>query len=126
MAKKRGYSRAFRPHADTGRRYLLDQIPAGLWTDVRAKARRDGVSVRAAILQLLTAWVAEGAPAFANAHTPRDPEAWSRKGPPFPENRIVREGETQRTDTDRPANPEKSGSAGGRRSQSHTERGDTR
>ena len=55
---KRGYSREFRPHGDTGKRYLLDDIPAGLWADVRAKAKREGISVRALILRLLKAWVA--------------------------------------------------------------------
>lgn len=58
---KRGYSREFRPYGDTGKRYLLDQIPAGLWADVKAKAKREGVSLRALILQLLTRWVKAGA-----------------------------------------------------------------
>ena len=50
---KRGYSREFRPHGDTGKRYLLDNIPAGLWTAVREKCKHEGVSVRALILRLL-------------------------------------------------------------------------
>ena len=54
---KRGYSREFRPHGDTGKRYLLDDIPAGLWADVRAKCKRDGVSIRALILMLLKNWL---------------------------------------------------------------------
>lgn len=54
---KRGYSKEFRPHGDTGKRYLLDDIPAWLWTDVKAKCKREGVSVRAAILTLLRDWV---------------------------------------------------------------------
>jgi hypothetical protein len=54
---KRGYSREFRPHGETGKRYLLDNIPAGLWTDVKAKAKREGVSVRALVLSLLKEWV---------------------------------------------------------------------
>lgn len=58
---KRGYSREFKPHGDSGKRYLLDQIPAGLWADVKAKAKREGVSLRALILQLLTRWVKAGA-----------------------------------------------------------------
>jgi hypothetical protein len=57
MAKKRGYSKDFKPHGDTGKRYLLDDIPAGLWSEVRAKCKRDGLSIRAAILKLLTEWV---------------------------------------------------------------------
>jgi hypothetical protein len=55
--KKRGYSKDFTPHGQTGKRYLLDDIPAGLWSQVREKARRDGVSLRALILQLLTDWL---------------------------------------------------------------------
>lgn len=56
---KRGYSKAFRPHGDSGKRYLLDAIPAGLWRDVQAKAKREGISIRALILKLLTDWTAE-------------------------------------------------------------------
>ena len=55
---KRGYSKDFKPHGDSGKRYLLDQIPAWLWTAVREKAKREGVSLRALILQLLERWVA--------------------------------------------------------------------
>ena len=54
---KRGYSKAFKPHGDSGKRYLLDAIPAGLWRDVQAKAKREGVSIRALILKLLTDWL---------------------------------------------------------------------
>lgn len=54
---KRGYSRDFKPHGETGKRYLLDQIPAGLWSAVRDKCKREGVSVRAQILKLLKEWI---------------------------------------------------------------------
>lgn len=54
---KRGYSRQFTPRKGTGRRYLLDGIPAGLWDDVKAKAKREGISLRALILGLLKDWV---------------------------------------------------------------------
>lgn len=57
MAKKRGYSREFKPHGDTGKRYLLDDIPAGLWREAREKAKREGVSMRALILTLLEQWL---------------------------------------------------------------------
>lgn len=56
---KRGYSREFKPHGETGKRYLLDQIPAGLWNEVKAKAKREGVSMRALILQLLREWLSK-------------------------------------------------------------------
>ncbi len=56
MKKLRGYSRAF-PFTAASKRYLLDGIPAGLWTRVRARARTEGVSVRALILRLLATWV---------------------------------------------------------------------
>lgn len=54
---KRGYSRDFKPHGETGRRYLLDKIPAGLWESAKAKAKREGISMRALILQLLKDWL---------------------------------------------------------------------
>lgn len=57
MSIKRGYSKEFKPHGETGKRYLLDEIPAGLWAKVREKAKRDGISLRALILKLLTDWV---------------------------------------------------------------------
>lgn len=57
--RKRGYSRDFKPYGDTGKRYLLDEIPAGLWRDVREKAKRDGVSLRALILRLLEQWLTQ-------------------------------------------------------------------
>jgi hypothetical protein len=59
---KRGYSRDFKPHGDTGKRYLLDNIPAGLWTAVQAKAKREGVSMRALILRLLKDWLDASTP----------------------------------------------------------------
>ena len=54
---KRGYSRDFTPRTETYGRYLLDKVPATLWTDVRAKCKRKEVSVRRVILGLLTDWV---------------------------------------------------------------------
>jgi hypothetical protein len=54
---KRGYSREFTPHGDTGKRYILDEIPAGFWSAVRDKAKRDGVSLRGLILGLLKTWL---------------------------------------------------------------------
>jgi hypothetical protein len=54
---KRGYSRDFTPPTDAHGRYLLDKIPAQLWIRVRAKAKREGVSLRALILSLLVTWV---------------------------------------------------------------------
>lgn len=52
----RGYSREFTPKSDTYGRYLLDKIPATLWARVKAKAKREGISVRALILSLLSEW----------------------------------------------------------------------
>ena len=54
---KRGYSRDFTPRSEKVGRYLLDQIPATLWAEVRAKAKREGISVRALILGLLKDWL---------------------------------------------------------------------
>ena len=57
---KRGYSKAFTPRSEGYGRYLLDKIPATLWRDVKAKAKRDGVSVRAIILGALKQWLETG------------------------------------------------------------------
>ena len=54
---KRGYSRDFTPRTETHARYLLDKIPPTLWRDARAKAKREGVSMRALLLRLLTDWL---------------------------------------------------------------------
>lgn len=54
---KRGYSRDFTPRSGTYGRYLLDKIPATLWRDVKAKAKREGISIRALLLKLLTDWL---------------------------------------------------------------------
>ena len=58
-AKKRGYSREFTPAPQGHARYLLDKIPAPLWKQARAKAKREGVSMRALILRLLQQWLGE-------------------------------------------------------------------
>jgi len=59
---KRGYSREFTPHGETGKDYFLDNVPAGLWLKAKAKAKREGKSMRAAILTLVKAWVEEANP----------------------------------------------------------------
>ena len=55
--RKRGYSRDFHARG-AGRNYLLARVPAALWTAAQLKARREGLSMRAAILRLLTSWTA--------------------------------------------------------------------
>jgi hypothetical protein len=57
-ARKRGYSTAFRPKGK-GARYLVDAIPEALWREVRRKAKREGLSLRALILTLLEEWTAK-------------------------------------------------------------------
>jgi hypothetical protein len=57
-APKRGYSRDFPVNGD-GERYLVDQIPAALWRAVKAKARREGRSVRNIALQALADYLDE-------------------------------------------------------------------
>lgn len=55
--RKRGYSREFPPHGQSGKRYMLDEIPAGFWAEVRKQAHADGVSLRSLILTLLREWL---------------------------------------------------------------------
>jgi hypothetical protein len=54
---RRGYSRAFTPGGSGHARYLLDKIPGPLWRHARAKALRQGLSMRALILHWLSEWL---------------------------------------------------------------------
>lgn len=65
MAKKRPYSREFGPRVRTPesrRRIHLDWVPPTLYDKVIARARREGVSLRAMVLDLLNATVPHGHP----------------------------------------------------------------
>ena len=53
----RGYSREFTPRTERRYAFMVDRVPATLHAEVKAKAKREGMSVRAAILRLLSAWV---------------------------------------------------------------------
>lgn len=57
MTKKRGYSREFTPQTDRRVRFEIDRIPPTLWDAVKARAKREGVSLRALVLSLLKEWV---------------------------------------------------------------------
>jgi hypothetical protein len=59
MTKKRGYTYEFTPKSEKHGRYLLDKVPADLWRRVKAKSKRDGISIRAYLLGCLTRWVDE-------------------------------------------------------------------
>ncbi len=54
---KRGYSREFTPRTERRVRFELDRIPPTLLDAVKAKARREGISLRALTLKLWTKWV---------------------------------------------------------------------
>lgn len=57
MAKaKRGYSREFPTTREKRVSFMLDKIPPALWIRVKAKAKREGVSLRALILGWLREW----------------------------------------------------------------------
>lgn len=55
--KTGGYSREFTPARGAGKAYNLTRIPLDLWTDVRTKAKAEGMSLRAVILSRLREWV---------------------------------------------------------------------
>lgn len=58
MAKqKRGYSREFTPRTKRRVRIEVDRVPPTLYDAVLSKANREGVSLRALILRLLSEWV---------------------------------------------------------------------
>lgn len=56
MTKKRGYSREFTTTREKRVSFMLDKIPPALWIRVKAKAKREGVSLRALILGWLREW----------------------------------------------------------------------
>lgn len=55
----RQYSRAFSPSRGEGRPFTISRIPVGFWSQVQAKAKREGVSLRALILEFLQRWLDE-------------------------------------------------------------------
>ncbi len=57
MAKKRGYSRAFTPKTERRVQLLIDRIPPTLYEAVKAKAKREGISLRALVLGWLKDWI---------------------------------------------------------------------
>jgi hypothetical protein len=57
---KRGYSREFTPRTDRRIKIEIDRVPPTLADALKAKVRRDGLSVRSVTLRLWKQWV-EGA-----------------------------------------------------------------
>jgi len=70
MKRTRGYSRAFKAHGTTGKRYLLGNVPMKLWRAAQIRARRDGLSMRATILHLLAMYADEEVTIHADAPFP--------------------------------------------------------
>lgn len=56
---KRGYSRAFTPRTERRVQLTINRVPPTLMAAIRAKAKRDGTSVRALVLTFLTTWIAD-------------------------------------------------------------------
>lgn len=56
MTKKRGYSREFTPRTERRIRLEIDRIPPTLFERVQAKAKQQGVSLRALTLTLWKEW----------------------------------------------------------------------
>ena len=57
MKTKRGYSRDFTPRTERRVQMVIDRIPPTLYAAVKAKAKREGVSLRALVLNFLKEWV---------------------------------------------------------------------
>lgn len=53
---KRGYSREFTPRTERRVRFEIDRIPPTLMEAVKAKAKREGVSLRTLTLRLWRDW----------------------------------------------------------------------
>jgi hypothetical protein len=56
---KRGYSREFTPQTERRIKFEIDRIPPTLYEAVKAKAKREGVSLRALTLGLWKDWAAK-------------------------------------------------------------------
>jgi hypothetical protein len=56
--RKRGYSRDFTPRTERRVQLQIDRVPPTLLAAARAKARREGTSVRALVLGFLTTYAA--------------------------------------------------------------------
>jgi hypothetical protein len=54
---KRGYSREFTPRSDRRIKIEIDRVPPTLAATLRAKCKREGVSIRALTLTLWKQWV---------------------------------------------------------------------
>ncbi len=54
---KRGYSREFTPKTERRIKFEIDRIPPTLIDAVRARAKREGISLRALTLTLWLTWV---------------------------------------------------------------------
>jgi hypothetical protein len=57
VSKRRGYSREFRPKTERRVTFTIDRIPPTLLDAVKAKAKREGISLRALTLTLWRQWV---------------------------------------------------------------------
>ena len=68
LIDQRGVSHSFQftPGPDGGAEYKLRGIPTHFWRTVKARARREHVSVRSVVLTLLQSWVREDS---ASAHS---------------------------------------------------------
>jgi hypothetical protein len=54
---KRGYSREFTPRSDRRIKIEIDRVPPTLADALRAKAKREGISIRALTLGLWKEWI---------------------------------------------------------------------
>lgn len=54
---KRGYSREFTPKTERRVQLMIDRVPPTLLNAAKAKAKREGISLRALILGWLKDWI---------------------------------------------------------------------
>lgn len=57
MTKKRGYSDEFPTTREKRVSFSIDKIPPAFWIRVRAKAKREGVSLRTLVLGWFAEWL---------------------------------------------------------------------
>lgn len=73
-ARKRGYSRAFTPKTERRVQVVVDRVPPTIKAAAVARAKREGVSLRALILGWLQEWANEPRAAAARLEEASPPQ----------------------------------------------------
>lgn len=64
---KRGYSREFTPRTERRIKIEIDRVPPSIDDALRAKVKREGLSIRSLTLRLWKDWIDERPPSDGNS-----------------------------------------------------------